>query len=309
MFCCSCRQFDIREPHTCQGESAAGCRNVLIDLKRTSGKPSDTIQCKCVAVNPVRSEQIAVGALDAFVRLYDMRMLSLDRSSKEPSNVVSPGCIGYFTPGQISNPYSTSSKRGYNTLATTYIAFNSEGTELLANLSGEHIYLYRLDSLRAPLRYFSSFSVKKDPSECEPVYMSIPSYAPRCNTTASAKNARTCTHTHTHARDFAKFSSPHTHVERLLCLSEEANISEEVVRLKEHGNMLYKEKSWTASIQQYSAAIDLCPQWHVLYSNRALAYFNRKWCVCVCVCVCDCVCVCVTVCVCVCVTVCVCVCV
>lgn len=41
-------------------------------------------EAKCIAVNPVRTEQIAIGTNDPFARIYDRRMLkltsSLDRS-------------------------------------------------------------------------------------------------------------------------------------------------------------------------------------------------------------------------------------
>lgn len=33
-------------------------------------------EAKCLAINPVRPEQIAVGANDPYIRLYDRRVLS-----------------------------------------------------------------------------------------------------------------------------------------------------------------------------------------------------------------------------------------
>ena len=33
-------------------------------------------EAKCLAINPMRPEQLAVGANDAYVRIYDRRMLS-----------------------------------------------------------------------------------------------------------------------------------------------------------------------------------------------------------------------------------------
>ncbi len=65
------RQFDVREPHTCS--RAGTCRNVLIDL-RSHSQTAAHVQCKCIDVNPVKPEQIAVGSMDPYARIYDTRL-------------------------------------------------------------------------------------------------------------------------------------------------------------------------------------------------------------------------------------------
>lgn len=71
------RQFDIREPHNCTREE-----NVcLIDLQNHIG---GSAEAKCVAVNPRRPEQLAVGASDAYARVYDRRMIKLSRVHSFP---------------------------------------------------------------------------------------------------------------------------------------------------------------------------------------------------------------------------------
>lgn len=64
------RQFDIREPHNCTREEKV----CLIDLQNHIGSSAEA---KCVALNPRRPEQLAVGASDAYARIYDRRMIKL----------------------------------------------------------------------------------------------------------------------------------------------------------------------------------------------------------------------------------------
>lgn len=62
-------QYDLRERHRC----STVCNNVLINLLNYNGPNAEV---KCIAINPTRSEMLAVGANDAFVRVYDRRMIS-----------------------------------------------------------------------------------------------------------------------------------------------------------------------------------------------------------------------------------------
>lgn len=71
-FCFDCRQFDIREPHQCTRDKTI----CLIDLKNHIGASAEA---KCIAVNQRRPEQLAVGASDAYARVYDRRMIKLFR--------------------------------------------------------------------------------------------------------------------------------------------------------------------------------------------------------------------------------------
>lgn len=68
------RQFDIREPHNCKSDDAVQ----LIDLHNHIGPSAEA---KCVAVNHRRPEQLAVGASDVYARIYDRRMIRLNRVS------------------------------------------------------------------------------------------------------------------------------------------------------------------------------------------------------------------------------------
>ena len=254
-----CRQLDIREPHSCSSEGS--CRNVLIDLKPTCGTSGGSTQCKCLDINPVRHEQIAVGALDAYVRLYDTRILTLKRTSHEVSHQADPSCLAHFGPGHISNPRSRRARRAFNNLASTYLTFSRSGTELLVNLSGEHVYLYDLTNFCEALRY----DFDKSDSTSIPKLQSCSINYPRTQST----DVRRLTTT-PFVYSMQSISSP---AEPL----SETSVSEQVKCIKERGNELYRVGNAIEAVEQYSKAIALCPMWHVLYSNRATALFSRKW--------------------------------
>lgn len=58
----------MRAPHSCITPST----NVLINFGPHLGRFAEA---KCIAINPVRPELLAVGANDPFIRLYDRRMI------------------------------------------------------------------------------------------------------------------------------------------------------------------------------------------------------------------------------------------
>lgn len=59
-------QYDLREPHECTKNATA-----FLDLFTT--------EFKCIAVNPTKTHLIAVGANDAYVRLYDRRFVKTSK--------------------------------------------------------------------------------------------------------------------------------------------------------------------------------------------------------------------------------------
>lgn len=51
-------------------------KNVLVDLRIHTGAH---MEAKCLSVNPLRTELIAVGANDPYIRIYDRRMIKLSK--------------------------------------------------------------------------------------------------------------------------------------------------------------------------------------------------------------------------------------
>ncbi|XP_030761944.1 WD and tetratricopeptide repeats protein 1 isoform X2 [Sitophilus oryzae] len=135
-------QFDLREQHECLTSQA----KVLINLNKVNH------EAKCIAINPTKPHYIAVGANDCYVRLYDRRMLKAysftEVSEDSEQNDLKPptldkNCVQYYSPGHLA----FNNARVHNVrFATTYITFNSAGTEMLVNMGGEQIYLFDINN-------------------------------------------------------------------------------------------------------------------------------------------------------------------
>jgi len=135
------RQWDIREKWSQDNA------NVLVNLTNTVGGSSEV---KCISVCPSRTELVAVGANDPYVRIYDRRMItctSLDTSCEPREG--DTGAVAYFVPGHLPGA-EVKFQRRLRPLASTYISYNSDGTELLCNLGGEQVYLYDKWALYSP---------------------------------------------------------------------------------------------------------------------------------------------------------------
>ena len=92
---------------------------------------------------PSRSELLAVGANDPYVRVYDRRMITCAAmdTSLETRDDRHVGAVAYFVPGHLPGA-EVKFQRRMRPLASTYITYNAAGTELLCNLGGEQVYLY-----------------------------------------------------------------------------------------------------------------------------------------------------------------------
>ncbi len=206
-----------------------------------------------------------MGALDAFVRLYDTRVLSLKSTSRDLCSHGDPSCLAHFSPGHISNPRTKKARRAFNTLATTFVAFSPDGEELLVNLSGEHIYLYDTTHFREASRY--SFD-KTDPSSVPRLQSRSNAHIPPSShgTRESVRRRLTMPFCHSHQSTVVSAAS-----------TDQSRISHQVIRLKEEGDRLYREEKLSSAIQRYSSAVLLCPTWHILYCSRAQVLNSRKW--------------------------------
>lgn len=154
----------------------------LIDLQNHIG---GSAEAKCVAVNPRRPEQLAVGASDAYARVYDRRMIKLCRvhsinisfcifnfvyfdadhfdcyfpfkqigdmsgqNDRQIEDNLSRNCVTYFCPGHLNR--FKDRKLCFTTKTITYLTFSPDGSELLVNMGSEQIYLYDLNNAQQPV--------------------------------------------------------------------------------------------------------------------------------------------------------------
>lgn len=131
-------QIDLREPHTCMADD----KIVLIDLKNHQ----EYVEVKCIAINPRRPEQIAIGTNDAFARIYDRRMITLMGCGSDPmADNLTKGCVRYYSPGHLQASSENFSK------TVTFVSFSPDGNELLVNYGAEQIYLFDIDKSEMPI--------------------------------------------------------------------------------------------------------------------------------------------------------------
>ena len=76
-----------------------------------------------------------------------------------------------FFSGHLPNKIKDYFRRCYS-LATTYLNYTQDGNYLLANLGGEHIYLYNTRSKSVPQRYSMNVTETIPPSESK-IYFSL----------------------------------------------------------------------------------------------------------------------------------------
>lgn len=124
------------------------------------------IEAKCLDINQLRTEQLAVGASDPYVRLYDRRMIhsltsistqhpfpenpsdfvfdfNSNQNQLKKDNYTLDNIVQYFVPGHIHSDKPGICSKNKN-IGITYLTFSPDGQELLVNYGGEYVYLYDL---------------------------------------------------------------------------------------------------------------------------------------------------------------------
>uniref|UniRef100_A0A6G1S8I5 WD and tetratricopeptide repeats protein 1 n=1 Tax=Aceria tosichella TaxID=561515 RepID=A0A6G1S8I5_9ACAR len=220
-------EYDIRQKHVCNSSKP---NNLLIDLRSIS----DLLQAKCLAVNPMRSEMLAVGSNDIYNRLFDRRFIK--------HNAPGTSCTAYFAPGHLLKTNNRSNH--IQTYGTTYLSFNSKGTELLASYHAEQVYMF---NVYEPWQCFRSFE-----STLMPLLLDtpIPGYDARSKT------------------------KPGQHVQRLGELKPIAALSANQVDHCDNANKEALDLSVVNLLNEYLNKIQNCPD---LYRSRSIALQKRGW--------------------------------
>ncbi|KAI4492441.1 hypothetical protein M0804_002232 [Polistes exclamans] len=242
-------QYDIRAPHTCENTEP----NVLINLVNHMGKSAEG---KCISINPKRPELVAVGANDAYIRMYDRRMIKLSQlpivdwgrrhfdfiraGAGDLEDNVPLGCAQYFIAGHLHSR----SRDGNRSLTATYLTFSADGNELLVNMGGEQIYLYDINNTKNS-KIFQSCNIKNILETNENDSKSKNGCIEGYDVNFASKNIRTLPH----------------HVEDL----------------KRQANEGFEQQKYTIAINLYNKAISYCPTAAVLFANRAAAFMKRAW--------------------------------
>ncbi|KOC65400.1 WD and tetratricopeptide repeats protein 1 [Habropoda laboriosa] len=246
-------QYDIRAPHNCKTNE---CNSVLVNLVNHMGRCAEG---KCISVNPKKPELIAVGANDAYIRMYDRRMIKLSQvpimssphshmtrgivrmrrraARGDPDENVPLGCAQYFIAGHLHSRQ----REGNRCLTTTYLTFSADGNELLVNMGGEQIYLFDINNPKSMKTCFG-YSSNMYLGDYGKSYVEKNA---EDNTDFTKKNV--------------KILPPH------------------VEELKRQANESFGQQKYTLAINLYNKAISYCPTAAVLFANRAAAYMKRTW--------------------------------
>ncbi|KAG6453902.1 WD and tetratricopeptide repeats protein 1 isoform X2 [Manduca sexta] len=249
-------QHDMRTSHRCNADTA----NVLVNLLNHMGRYAEA---KCVAVNPRRPHQLAVGANDIYVRLYDTRMIKLSklqlsssgqsrltwerqnvRCSRagfgDPDNNIPRAAVQYFAPGHLS---MDPNEHPFPKKAATYVAFSHDGNELLVNLGSEQVYLYDINSARRPT-LLESFIIQ---------------------------------HNHGYREADGKQPPKNGTTNGTVVVEPAPQLPDSVREMKETANELVNKGSYSAAVELYNCTLAECPDCAILYSNRAAALMRRGW--------------------------------
>ncbi|XP_016661074.1 WD and tetratricopeptide repeats protein 1-like [Acyrthosiphon pisum] len=230
-------QHDIRMRHIC---SIGKLQNTLVKICGNSGS---RIGPTCLDINQIRSEQLAVGANDQYVRLYDRRMIkslsSFYMKQASENALVYDGnnvnnALQYFLPGHIQPKNSETITRTIQGI--THLTFSPDGQELLVNYGCEYVYLYDLVN------------------RVDNAFFNIP------------KVLKVLQNKEVSSTNLIDDQVPVPHL----------TLPDNVVQLKLKANHLYEKEDYTAAIILYNEAINIhkCSE---LFLNRAAAYIKRKW--------------------------------
>ncbi|XP_050724944.1 WD and tetratricopeptide repeats protein 1-like isoform X3 [Eriocheir sinensis] len=266
--------YDMRAPHTCNSQTS----NILIDLRRHAGS---TVECRCITIHPARPELIAVGVNDPFIRIYDRRMIKvnssqyfsgasllnhLERNNYNASHLngssdnLPPGCVQYLVPGHLPDRLREFHRQG-RTLSTTYLTYSADGSQLLANLGGEHIYLFHMANPQYPRHYAAPSATKTRlySKESEELSNGV------CKSVSANTNGIS-SHLTEGGDRVSVYSYPPV-----------PPLTPRAESLKARANQAFAAEKYITGLQLYNQAAELSPNSAVLYSNRAAALIKRKW--------------------------------
>lgn len=279
-------QYDLRTNHYCKPSRGDNYR-VLVDLVNHAGRKAEV---KCLAVNQMRPELIAVGANDQYVRLYDRRMIKLGKVTEtaptlgewarlspetagkgDPDNNIPIPGAQYFIPGHLRSI----TRDALKSYAVTNVTFSSDGNELLVNMAGEQIYLFDINKDEELKNYQFNDYVPK---------ISFPNS--NCIIQKGLSNGTIFGHRYyptgidpTDMTDDELIKSAYGFDMNTFNLSS-MNIDklpDNIELLKQEANCKFQENQYALAISIYNKALLNCPNSAVLYANRAAAFMKRKW--------------------------------
>ena len=228
---------------------------------------------------------MAVGCSDPFVRVYDVRMLTLhsvhDARGKSNGHKVDEialpnGCLTYFSPGHLPQRYGREQPRRYRHLVTTYLTFSPDGKEVLANLGGEHVYLFNVNEPKEALKYSAPAIFTRNSNTTNGFTTHIVENSSTESTFENgvSRSANGCSNGYIHVQNGKTL----TKSEESLCRkNSDDGLPSETKLLKQMGNESFSRQNFYQAIVYYNQALEQAPKSAILYANRAAAFLKRQW--------------------------------
>ena len=179
--------------------------------------------------------------------IHDVRGKSNGRKVDEISPP--PGCVSYFSPGHIPQRYGRDHPQKYRHYVVTYLSFSPDGQEILANLGGEHAYVFDIINPREALKYSAGHICQ---SSNEELNKPRPESEDSSNLSSATDDA-------------------------INSIKGSLNLPVRASELKAMGNENFSKQNYFQAIVYYNQAIELAPRTAVLYANRAAALLKRGW--------------------------------
>lgn len=270
------REFDLRTPHSCS--TLTPCKNVIINLTDHVGASAEV---KCIQLHPYFPELIAVGSTDPYVRLYDRRMLTKTDSetakdcSDNTSSSSANACISYFSPGHLTyRKHRNEKPRKVKHYTTTYVSFSPDGREMLQNLGGEHIYMYKINEKRKPLVFTAGCPTHGSSSQKSDQDNTIADKKRQSKNGFSTTNGLTSTYEMRQSGNLNISFNTSGNSDNSDYAKE---LPEKALKLKMEGNDAFSQKNYFQATVCYNKALRLVPDSSVLYANRGAALLKRSW--------------------------------
>ncbi|KAF9422720.1 hypothetical protein HW555_001714, partial [Spodoptera exigua] len=274
-------QHDLRMSHSCNPDSA----NVLVNLLNHLGRYAEA---KCVAVNPRRPYQLAVGANDFYVRLYDTRMIKLARLQ------ISDFYVHSYHPAYISNRSKCKCMSGQTSGPSRQMW---ERQNMRCSRAGHGDPDNNIP--RAAVHYFAPGHLSMEPNEHTfpkkaTTYVAFSNdgnellvnlgseqiYIFDINSARRPVLVESFIIQHNHGNRTSDAKQPlrnGTNGTTPPPQPPPPQLPDRVRQLKEMANDFVNKGNYPTAVEFYNEAIALCPDCAILYSNRAAALMRRGW--------------------------------